>query len=168
LKNFFKIIRGGGGGGWGGAPPPPPPPPPPPAAAALCYAFPSSFPAPSPFHEGARLNTPSPPCRACPCPLLLLPDIPPVLLGHGVSWNHPIGDRPLEARTPGAHCTVTEGPFPSLGHRAPRARTPSTTRPKRVWMPHANPGTRARAPLPPLCPLQVLLVYGGGSVCYYI
>jgi hypothetical protein len=44
----------------------------------------------------------------------------------------------------------------------------NTTRPKRVWMPPANPGTRARAPLPSLRPLQVLLVYGGHSMCYYI
>ena len=46
-----------------------------------------------------------------------------------------------------------------------------TTRQKRVWMPRpANPGTRVRAPLPSLRPLQVLLVYGGDSdsVCYSI
>jgi hypothetical protein len=43
-----------------------------------------------------------------------------------------------------------------------------TTRPKRVWMPPANPGTRARAPLPSLRPLQVLLVYGGGIRCVAI
>jgi hypothetical protein len=44
-----------------------------------------------------------------------------------------------------------------------------TTRQKRVWMPPANPGTRARAPLPSLRPLQVLLVYGGGfGVLLYI
>jgi hypothetical protein len=40
---------------------------------------------------------------------------------------------------------------------------------KRVWVPPANSGTRARAPLPSLRPLQVLLVHGGGfGVLLYI
>jgi hypothetical protein len=40
-----------------------------------------------------------------------------------------------------------------------------TTDPKRVWIPPANSGTRARAPLPSLRPLHVLLVHGEDSVC---
>jgi hypothetical protein len=41
---------------------------------------------------------------------------------------------------------------------------------QRVWMPPANSGTRARAPLPSLRPLQVLLVHGGyfGVLLYIV
>jgi hypothetical protein len=43
--------------------------------------------------------------------------------------------------------------------------TAATTRQKRGWMPPAGSGTRARAPLPSLRALRVLLLPGGGIAC---
>jgi hypothetical protein len=64
----------------------------------------------------------------------------------------------------------TEPNAANTAFRSTAQHQPVITRQKRVWMPPANPGTRARAPLPSLRPLQVLLAgaWGGFGVLLYI